>query len=295
MDKRWTFFTADIELTSICGQNCLFCPRDCIRRPPGFMESGLFAEIIRQLAEIGSRVTFCGMGNPLLHPDLAEFGAICRRSGIRYGLTIQAPALDRNGIEKINALAPSFVEISVPTLDPALFSRLYPGQILQDALTGLHNLAEARGSTRGISITAVRTAWETMSSEEISEFWAGRGLNCRQMPCHSRGGHIDRKLTTAVAAGIDRCGLFATHAFITWQGELLACCHDLGGITRIADLADITIMEAAARKVQILEGTMPFPLCASCDEQAARRPLPERDFPESEKARARFLKKHCRL
>lgn len=289
-DERWPFFTIDLELTNHCGQNCLFCPREKLTRPKGFMELALLQKLLTRLGETGSRVTFCGMGNPLLYPQLNEAGAFCRKTLIKYGMTIQAPALDSHGIARISDFEPNFIEISLPTLDDKLYSQLYPGQQLETALNNIADLVASRKSTRGISITGVRTTTETWPTEQILKFWADKGLNCRIMPCHSRGGNMKSvELLTAAKTGITQCGLFATHAFITWQGKLLACCHDLTGTTEIADLNSISLKEAGKLKNDILLKQMPWAMCQNCDEPAALRPLPDRPYPESAKARSRFL------
>lgn len=294
MDDRWPFFTVDLELTNVCYQGCIFCPRERLTRPQGFMPRELFAKIATQLAENGSRVTFCGMGNPLLHPELETFGQLCMELNLNFGLTIQAPALNQAGLEKIAALKPGFIEVSLPTISPGLYAELFPGQALETALNNLDNLVVQRGGTRGITVNAVVTALETENSEKMHEFWLNRGINFRLHACHSRGGNlVDNNLITASAREIKQCGLFATHSFITWNGQLLACCHDLTGETFIADLTRSTIREAAQAKLRFLEAPMPFKICKSCDEPAADRPIPLRPFPESGKARSRYLKSLC--
>ena len=294
MDERWPFFTTDLELTNVCGQNCIFCPRDKMSRPEGFISRELFAALVPQLAEIDSRVTLCGMGNPLLHPSLPEIADICQANNLKYGLTIQAPALSPDNINRIKMLAPAFIEISFATLDKELFAQIYPGQRLEDSLHGVEALACARKSTRGMVVVAVRTEREKLSQQEIENFWAEKKITCRQPLCHSRGGHLSEKgLVLAKPSQIVRCGLFATHSFITWQGKLLACCHDLAGDTEIADLNLVRVKEAAQRKIEIMQNQMPYNLCLKCDEPTAHRPVPERPFPESEKARSRYLKHSC--
>ncbi len=293
-DDRWTFFSVDVELTSHCGQNCLFCPRESLSRPAGFMAVAFFAKLAPQLAEFGSRITFCGMGNPLLHADLAEFGALCSEYRLNYGLTIQAPALTAANVDKILQFRPAFIEVSLPTIDPALFAKIYPEQKLENSMAGLHNLVSRRGSKRGISINSVVVAADSIPVEKTLEFWQNEGFNCRILPCHSRGGNLQRAdLLKSSARRVERCGLFATHSFITWDARLLACCHDLSGATEIADLSAIPIKEAAATKRQMLLNGLNFAICNNCDEPAALRPIPSRNFPESAKAKSRFLKSHC--
>lgn len=292
MDNRWPFFTVDIELTNICGQNCSFCPRASITRPAGYIKPQLLADILAQLKTFGSRITFCGMGNPLLHPQWSLICEICGKCGLKYGLTVQAPALDPGNIARICELAPAFIEVSFPTIDSSHFSRIYPDQNLEHCLEAVEQLVIARKSNRGISITTIRTADEPLSRETTEAFWQKRGLPLRQLLCHSRGGNLHTNVVTQPRL-IKSCGLFATHAFISWQGRLLACCHDLTGNTEIADLGKVPLNAAAAAKTSILQQGMPWSLCASCDEPAAARPLPDRSFPETEKARSRYLKRLC--
>jgi len=292
MDKRWPFFTVDIELTNICEQNCRFCPRERLTRPAGFIDTQLLQNIVRQLGAIGSRVNFCGMGTPLRHPQWTEICAICHASKVKYGMTIQAPALTEANVAKICELEPSFIEVSFPSIDSGHFARIYPGENFANSLSSLSRLIAARGSSRGISITAVRTADDPAEPAETLAFWQQQGLPVRIQQCHSRGGNLHGQATTEPRR-IASCGLFATHSFITWQGILLACCHDLTGATAIADLRQLSLDEAAAAKIEILQQPMPWSICANCDEPAAIRPLPDRPFPATEKARSRYLKRLC--
>lgn len=256
------------------------------------MNPQLLADILLQLKDFGTRITLCGMGNPLLHPQWSQICRICGDSDLKYGLTVQAPALNRSNIAKICELAPAFIEISFPTVDSSHFSRIYPGQSLLQCLESVERLVVARKSARGISIVSVRTADEPLPPEAAKTFWQKRGLSLRQQLCHSRGGNLHENVV-AKTRPIKNCGLFATHAFISWQGRLLSCCHDLTGNTEIADLGKVSLNDAATAKNTILQQGMPWPICASCDEPAAARPLPDRSFPETEKARSRYLKRLC--
>lgn len=291
-DWRWPFLTIDVELTSICAQNCLFCPRDKLTRPAGFMNLQLLDRILAQAAAVGSRITFCGMGNPLLHPQFFEAGRLCRRHGVNYGLTIQVPALNDETLRLITDFEPYFIELSCSGIDQQSFERIYPRGNLNSGLHNIEKLITLRGSSRGVTVVSVVDGGQTHTKREVEDFWNSRGLNCRVFNCHSRGGNlVDKALATTCPAKITRCGLFATHSFVTWQGKLLVCCHDLRGECEIADLNQILLEEAGKKKQQILNNDMPWQICSTCDEPAARRPLPDRPFPESEKARQRYLKK----
>ncbi|MFZ5950351.1 MAG: radical SAM/SPASM domain-containing protein [Candidatus Rifleibacteriota bacterium] len=292
-DWRWPFFTVDVELTNICGQNCAFCPRSMLTRPPGFIELEFLKKLLLQLASIKSRVTFCGMGNPLLHPQLKEILLFCRSiSGLNFGLTVQAPALGARELDILGETRPGFLEISFPTIDPLLFSQIFPDQKFDDSLENVKQLIKISPPMRGLTIIAVRTAGEKISSQDTLNFWTEKGLTCRITECHSRGGNLpDSGLVTTIGCKKICCGLFAAHSFITWQGRLLSCCHDLSGTTELADLNIQSLEEAGLKKLEILRESMPFSICQNCDEPAAARPMPEGPYPEKPAERKKILRK----
>jgi hypothetical protein len=255
------------------------------------MDIALWHTLASQLSQTGSRITFCGMGTPLLHPQLEEIAAISSEFNLRYGLTIQAPALTDENLHRIALLRPAFIEVSFPTLDPAVFSTIFPGEDLQMSITGVRRLIEARNSAREITITAVVTAAEKMTETEIKNYWNTFTLNCRVFKCHSRGGNLkDVEMLNSEPMSRSRCGLFATHSFVTWEGMLLACCHDLTGATAIADLNKTSVIEAGMKKLQIANAALPWEICRNCDEPAADRSIPDRNYPDSAKAKSRYLR-----
>ncbi len=292
-DWRWSFFTTDVELTNICHQNCAFCPRSELTRPPGFIELEFLKKLLLQLAAINSRVTFCGMGTPLLHPQVKEIFQFSRSiSGLNFGLTIQAPALGKRELEILAETRPGFIEISFPTIEPLLFSEIFPGQNFKNSLENVNRLLKLNPLLRGITIVSVKTAGEKVSLEETVKFWADRGLKCRITACHSRGGHLkNNSLVSTTGGNKTACGLFAAHSFITWQGLLLACCHDLSGTTEVADLNFQSLEEAGLKKLKFMHESMPFSICRTCDEPSADRPLPEGPYPEKPAERKKILRK----
>jgi len=146
-----------------------------------------------------------------------------------------------------------------------------------------------------VTIIGTRTALEQAEGmeEEFVRFWKERGASARIFPCHSRGGnlHDTDLLTRAASPGLTSpCGLFARHAFIAWEGDLLACCHDLAGETRIGNLACEELADLAARKAQLARAVPPFDLCHRCDEALRLLPLPEGTPPRGRRARARYFR-----
>jgi hypothetical protein len=111
--------------------------------------------------------------------------------------------------------------------------------------------------------------------------------------CHGRGGNLrNSDVYKLKSFGLDsgRCGLFQFHTFVTWEAEVLACCHDLTGATRIGNLIDDDVSVIAERKQNILKSSMPFPVCRQCDELLRRCPPPHGPPPKSRKERIEFFR-----
>ncbi|QDK44779.1 radical SAM/SPASM domain-containing protein [Bdellovibrio sp. ZAP7] len=65
----------NIEISNICNLQCSFCPP--VEREKKMMSLEVFESVITQVAPLTDQVTLHLMGDPLVHPKLAEFINIC--------------------------------------------------------------------------------------------------------------------------------------------------------------------------------------------------------------------------
>ncbi len=75
-----------------------------------------------------------------------------------------------------------------------------------------------------------------------------------------------------------------------WEADVLACCHDLTGDTRIENLNDDEVSVIAERKQDLLKDALPFPVCRQCDEPLRRCAPPQDPPPENRKERIEFFR-----
>ena len=73
MKKR--FHKIHIEISNICNLQCSFCP--AVIRENKMMDLELFRSIVEQVAPLTEMVCFHLMGDPLVHPQLAQMIDIC--------------------------------------------------------------------------------------------------------------------------------------------------------------------------------------------------------------------------
>lgn len=105
---------AYVEITNLCNLSCAFCPGT--RRNPAFLTPEQFHIIAERLRGHTQYLYFHLMGEPLLHPRLAELFAIAGELGFRVMITTNGTMLKDRGelilaspaVHKINISLQSF-------------------------------------------------------------------------------------------------------------------------------------------------------------------------------------------
>lgn len=78
------FSKVNIEISNICNLQCSFCPE--VVRTKKLMDETLFEKVIREVAPLTDQVCFHLMGEPLVHPKLERFLAICAEEKVPVNL-----------------------------------------------------------------------------------------------------------------------------------------------------------------------------------------------------------------
>jgi len=290
----WAFVSVDLELTNLCENRCAVCPREALVRPTGVMDPQTFLEIARALGEQKSLVSLSGMGDPLLHPHVFDFCRELRGRGADVIVVVNAGSLARYADPEDLVLAgPNSIAVSFPSSREEVFHRLCPGVNFEQALAATRTLARlARGRVL-VRVSGIRTRINADEGADFARFWKAEGVQAGMTACHGRGGNLaatdlyapcDRGLSSG------RCGLFAFHSFLTWQGDVLACCHDLAGGTRLGNLLEEGAQEIGNRKAEILRVGRMFELCSRCDEPLRYCAVPAGPRPTNRRARRRFFR-----
>ncbi len=83
---------AYVEITNRCNLSCAFCPGT--KRPAGDMRPAQFRKLAPELKKVTNFVYFHLMGEPLFHPQLAQFLDIALEYELRVILTSNGTLLD---------------------------------------------------------------------------------------------------------------------------------------------------------------------------------------------------------
>ncbi|MDR4506765.1 MAG: radical SAM protein [Candidatus Brocadiaceae bacterium] len=293
MPSDWTFVSVDLELTNRCRNNCLMCPREAITRSHGIMQKDTFKTVAQKLINEGSLIAFSGMGDPLLHPMIFDWIRDIRRRGGDVGIVVNPASLRKEHIRELIESGPNFITLSFPSLRKDVFERLCPEVSFDIAIERSELLIRLARGNVGLNVTGILTELNRDERDTYGNFWRETGIPSRMVSCHGRGGNlrlpdIYEPEFSVRETGV--CGLFRFHTFITWEGEVLACCHDLTAATRIGNLVQEEISVIAERKRKLSGDSMPFPVCRGCDEPLRLCPLPSGFPPENRKERRRFFR-----
>ncbi|MEW6219285.1 MAG: radical SAM protein [Thermodesulfobacteriota bacterium] len=86
----------DVEPSSACNLDCLFCARQVMTRPPAMLPLAVLKQVVDEMRRHRpTSLRFSGWGEPTLNPEIVEFVRYARASGILVHLTTNATLLSR--------------------------------------------------------------------------------------------------------------------------------------------------------------------------------------------------------
>ncbi len=260
----------EIEATNLCNTACIHCPREALTRPMGKMSWEVFRRVADQaLAHDGLQaVSFSGIGEPTLNPLLPRF--IGYLSGnVATVLTTNASTLtDRKTGELLEAGLENII-ISVNGHNQDLYESMMGGLSFEKVDKRIQHFVEAADGRVKVSANVSISRQTEPHLADIRGYLAGVGIhNVMFSQCHSRGGHLlaPAVCDTPPPPSNGRCDIFASTLFVAWNGQALACCHDLAAQGVIGDLVADDWGEILRERNRILDQGVRFPICRGCND-----------------------------
>ena len=104
-----------LEITNVCNLRCSFCPGT--RRRPRFLSPEEFRILAAKLRPVTDYLHLHVMGEPLLHPQLAEILELSHALGFQINLTTNGTLLERQQDILLNAPALRRVNVSLHSFE----------------------------------------------------------------------------------------------------------------------------------------------------------------------------------
>lgn len=266
----------DLELASPCNAKCSFCPQKfhgVLRQAP-FLSENLLDKITAETGELAREepvlVVLCGMGENLLRKDLvvralenlgrAGGGKNLRTLLVTNGSKLTPDLLDHPAFNTLGAIQVSFTGYGKQAYE-SIF-RLDHHEVVTNVE------AMARALPGRVYLRTVDLESERHTKKDAEAFWAKRGVPVTYRPLHSRGGHIvDPEAYRGPFRSFEKCEIFDWITFVSSDGLVLSCCHDVTSAHVIGDLQTMTLREAMAKKQALrAERFTGFEICRRCTD-----------------------------
>ncbi|MBI5544565.1 MAG: SPASM domain-containing protein [Deltaproteobacteria bacterium] len=289
--------TEQVELTNACPMQCLMCPRGQGPgpRPVGFMDLGLFRELLPQIAEAQRALkplALHNLGESLLHPRLDEFVQAATQAGLPTELSVNPGLLPLERYVALAAAGLSRLVLSLDGLDAATLESVR-GTGAQGAAAQGHVAALLEHRARAPSSSArpeliIQMLRMRTNAHQHADFLSrysrlelpGVSAFLKDLDANTRG---DLRLA-GDAPRPYLCRAPWRTVVVLWDGKVVPCCHDPWGEWILGDLRrqrldDIWRSDAAERLRLRLRTGWPSPdgPCGRCAHRPDQWERPDLD------------------
>jgi len=255
----------DIELSTFCNIQCNICPRGSITRGHGLMEQSTFNQLLEWLPK-KSAITFSGMGEPLLNPLICNYIRQLGEKNIRVLLKTNGQLLDKEMIKHLIDSGIWHIQISIQGMDKDTYESNMKGARFDLLINNLKFLSSLNNAPVSIYTIANEITNKNGDAHLIEQLAKEYKLPFYNGKLHSRGGALYKPKSEGKISDEFECRIFPKAVFITWDGFILSCCHDVKGETKLGHVNNVTYKELKAIKWNILKKSKWFSICNKCDD-----------------------------
>jgi MoaA/NifB/PqqE/SkfB family radical SAM enzyme len=275
-------FVFDVELASPCNAKCEFCPQRAhgVERGRPFMDEAVLDKMTDEMGKLAREepvhVVLCGMGDNLVRKPLVircldnlervSHGAITTEL-VTNGSNLTLELLEHESFRKLKLIQVSFTGHDKETYEDIF--RLKYERVLENVLA---MNAAMPGRLEIATVDLVRLRGHLT---EFERFWSEKGIPVTYSKLHSRGGSIaNPEAYPGRFRPFSRCEIFDFVCFISSDGFVLSCCHDVRSEHVVGDLRESTLMEIMERKRAMRrEAFEGFRICQRCTDFTLERPI----------------------
>ena len=272
-----------LEPTNICNLRCISCPRDNMTREKGSMDLGLFKKIITEASEIGvKRVHLYLHGEPAIHPNLVEMIKFIKANKMGLNLTTNGSVFDDSKIRDIleaGINSSDYITFSILGASKEVHENVMKGVNHEKVVNNVLLMLDLRKKLK-INGPVIETVFYTLPENEkdrnaFFEFWAKRIDHAKIVGKVSKSfaDYGNQEELAKIPIRHRTCKNIWERMTIYWNGDVVMCCEDVGGVTKAGNLNRQSIKDIwNSKKLKRFRefhknGKVDrIPLCASCDE-----------------------------
>lgn len=265
----------DIEITSDCNTTCVFCPRDKIKQK-GYITSKNFIKAVERFKETNhySVISLCGLGEPLLHPNLIDFVKYLSDQNLNFNLTTNGKLLTDEMSYKLIEAGLKEIHFSASGVGET-YEKIHrlKFDLIEKNIDRFLKIADGKCNTQ---LSLISCKENENQLDHISTFWKKKGIDMvlRFGQC-SRGGALDMNYyfmksnrfydeAQSILSEhqlIPICIVPMLFGFLGWDGQYYLCCHDYSKKHPLGDVNEFSVEDI----IKLIQERSPFSLCKRCE------------------------------
>lgn len=268
-----------IEPTNVCNLRCTTCPGARLSSPRGYMDFGLFQNIVAEASDVGvKRVHLFMRGEPTLHPRIFEMIAFIKSKGLPVHLVTNGMTLTpERSVELLEAGVNSADQLTISILGHSK-ERHEATMVGVDHDLVVQNIIELISLRKrlGVNGPVVETIFNAPpenqhEKEDFLRFWRGRVDHAREGDFSIEFQEYGREAVNAVTRTHPCNGIYE-RLLVFWNGQVPQCNGDVDGKWILGDLNEDSITEIwhcerlrAVRRIHNEWQLEKLPMCLHCD------------------------------
>ena len=291
MESSQVSITVDVELTNRCNTVCDFCPRD--RTPhQGLMDEETFAVVVDRLVELRTqarelldgevRMSFCGLGEQLLHQRGPEYvGRVCD-IGFEPSMCTNGARLDLDHATRLVDAGLRRIYVNCGEIGDD-YERVY-GLDFDQLVANVSGFLDIAGARCELHIVLVDHLQDPERMAAVRAFWRDLGVEFFfASPMLNRSGSLSvdgmdfaRSPRLAEAASLlggagarPRCGAAFAYPFIGYDGSYYLCSSDWEKKVATGSVFSGPILGTYAQRLAVTGSR--DPICRHCNHDPINR------------------------
>ncbi|HMS90118.1 MAG: radical SAM protein [Acidimicrobiales bacterium] len=287
----------DIELTSRCNASCSFCPRDQTPHQ-GLMDEATFTTALRRAVEYRDALvelqkhrpghfdtpddsiwlSFCGMGEPLLHPRVVEYVGRAADAGLRPIVNTNGSLLSARTAEDLLDAGLAMACLNVGETGEQ-YEAVYRLPFERTRSNVEHFLAIAAGRCISL-IILVDHRDDPDHASSMQQYWSDRGAT-GFLPFRliNRGGslalddrgdrwrarHREAERMLREKGGATECWVPFLYPFIGYDGSYHLCSSDWRKEVHLGNVFERSLVDLFDEKAEVVRTRSP--ICRDCSHE----------------------------
>jgi radical SAM protein with 4Fe4S-binding SPASM domain len=270
-----------VEITNCCNLTCSFCHQS--QRPPEFITPAAFEETLLKIDGWSDHLALHLLGEPLLHPQLAQLLTLCHQQRLQVNLTTNATLLAQNRTTLLTSPALRQINLSLHSFDVASGEiSCYLDEILDFVEIArrttplflslrLWNLSQGVGNEENQLIRQRLQTFFALPAPLPATLTPGQGIKLTPQVFLSQ----DMEFTWPHAPAPDlgshgSCRALRDHIGILVDGTVVPCCLDAEGDIPLGNIHQSSLAEilasprASAMRQGFAQRQLLEPLCRRC-------------------------------